>query len=140
MKKFSFNLQKALDIRVHREQECKIALGQAIGALSLLEHQVEALEQERTRIADHFSSGFEAADILTYDRYQQRLAYTKTRLLKEITGAEEKVEEARDELQDASCDRKVLDKVRETREIEYRKFQLDEDTKTLDDLFRPKLP
>ena len=58
----------------------------------------------------------------------------KEQLLEEAVQAEMKVEEARDIYIEASRERKVLDKLKEKRSGEYRKFILTEETKAMDDL------
>jgi len=72
--------------------------------------------------------------IQQYMYYLLRLDYTKEQLLKEAALAEQKVEEAREEYLEASRERKVLDKLKEKRQKEYRKEIFTEETKVLDDL------
>ncbi|MDR2758103.1 MAG: flagellar export protein FliJ [Spirochaetaceae bacterium] len=135
MKRFRFKLEKVLDLRIHRERETKIALGKAIGTLSLIEHNLEELARERFNAGEErFSPAYGTADILVHDLYIRRLEETQDRLLQEAAAAELKVEEARDEYLDASRDRKVLDKLKEKRWGEYRKIREAEDIKNLDDI------
>ncbi|MFP3088780.1 flagellar export protein FliJ [Treponema sp. TIM-1] len=135
MKRFRFKLEKALDLRLHRERETKIALGKAVGTLSFIEHNLEALARERLNAGEErFSPAYGTADILVHDLYIRRLEETQDRLLQEATAAELKVEEARDEYLEASRDRKVLDKIREKRWQEYKKAREDEAIKNLDDI------
>ncbi|MCL2130131.1 MAG: flagellar export protein FliJ, partial [Treponema sp.] len=63
-----------------------------------------------------------------------RLDNLKEQLLKEAAMAELKVEEAREIFMEASRERKVLDKLKEKRQKEYRKEMLLEQSKTLDDI------
>jgi flagellar FliJ protein len=135
MKPFSFTLEKVLELRKYREQEAKIELGRAIGVLSDLENQILRLGEERSRAAQaQFSPQNSAAQIQQYAFYLLRLDNTKEQLLKDAALAEQKVEEARENYLDASRERKVLDKVKEKRQKEYRKAALGEETKTLDDI------
>ncbi|MDR2630686.1 MAG: flagellar export protein FliJ [Spirochaetaceae bacterium] len=138
MKRFSFKLEKVLALRVHRERETEIALGRAVGALSLIEHNLEILTREQHKAGEErFSPEYGVTDILTHDLYIRRLNETQDRLLQEAAAAELKVEEARDEYLDASRDRKVLDKLKEKRQQEYQKEREKEDIKTIDDIYRP---
>jgi len=41
MKRFSFNLQKVLKLRKFKEEEAKIALGQAISSLTIIENKIK---------------------------------------------------------------------------------------------------
>jgi flagellar FliJ protein len=135
VKRFRFKLEKPLELRIHREREMKIALGKAVGTLSVIEHNLEALARERFNAGEErFSPAYGTADILVHDLYIRRLEETQDRLLQEAAAAELKVEEARDEYLEASRDRKVLDKLKEKRREEYRKTMETEDIKNMDDI------
>ena len=135
MKPFVFGLEKVLGLRKHREDETKIELGRAIGVLADLENRLRILAGERIRAAEaQFSPGNSAARIQQYMYYLLRLDSTKEQLLKDAALAELKVEEARNVFIEASRERKVLDKLKEKREKEYRKRMFIEETKILDDI------
>ncbi|MDR1956976.1 MAG: flagellar export protein FliJ [Treponema sp.] len=135
MRRFHFGLEKVLVLRKYREQELEIELGRAIGALTRIEQQIRDLAVERVRIGDeHGRSVRDAAEMRAFDRYVQRLEFTRKRLLEDAAQAERAVEEAREAYLGASRDRKVLDKVQEHQATEYRRFQLAEETKILDEV------
>ena len=135
MKPFAFSLEKVLNLRKHYEDEAKIELGRAIGVLAELEGNIHALAIERTQAAAaQFAPGNGADEMQRYMFYIIRLDNTREQILKEAALAEIKVEEAREAFLEASRERKVLDKVKEKRQKEYRKFILDEETKVLDDI------
>ena len=131
MKRFSFSLEKVLSLRKFREQETKIELGKAIGELSEIENNINNVAQERFRAGDLFSGN--GAIVRSYLLYVSRLDLKKEELLTEAAKAELKVEGARAVFIEASRERKVLDKLKEKRSGEYRKFTLAEETKSLDD-------
>jgi flagellar FliJ protein len=135
LKRFQFDMEKILSIRVHREQEAEIALGRAVGALAVIEGQLKSLAEERSHAAaDRFTSGVNAAELGVFDRYLRRLDASRERLLEEAAQAELKVEEARRLFMDASRERKILDKLKERRQAEYRKLSMQEAVKTVDDI------
>ena len=135
MKAFSFGLEKVLNLRKFYEDEAKIELGRAIGVLADLENRIAMLVREYARAAAaQFAPGNSAALMQQYMFYLQRLDYIKEHLLKEAALAELKVAEAREAFLEASKDRKVLDKLKEKRQKEYRKTLFAEETKTLDDM------
>ncbi|MDR3343851.1 MAG: flagellar export protein FliJ [Treponema sp.] len=135
MKQFTFSLEKVLELREYREQETKIELGRAVGVLTQLEHAIADLVVERDRAVDaRFSTGHGMAEILAFDRYIQRLDHTKDALTAEAVLAERKLEEARQVYLEASRERKVLVKVKEHRQREYRKLVAAEEIKFLDDI------
>ena len=134
MKRFRFNLQKALDLRAYREQDAEIELGRAISRFTELTNRLKVLAEERFRAAaDRFARSNSAEDMLAYERYITRLDSQKEELLKEAAAAELTVNEKREAYLAASKDRKVLDKLREKRFGEYRKLALREEVKLTDD-------
>jgi flagellar FliJ protein len=140
MKRFSFNLEKVLTLRKFTEQEAKIELGRAVGALSEIERHIVSVAEERVIAArDQFSPENSAAMIQQYMFYILRLDATRDQLLKDAAQAELKVEEAREAFLEASRDRKVLDKLKEKRAAEYRKEMFDAEGKTLDDIASGRL-
>jgi flagellar FliJ protein len=135
VKRFAFNLEKALKLRKHREKETEIELGRAVGALIQIERAIEATaEEQNMTVAERFSAGFTVNDILVFDHYLQRLDASKARLVLEAEKASAQVEEARNIYLEASRDRKILSNVKERREKEYHKEMLAEEIKTLDDI------
>ncbi|GHU93032.1 hypothetical protein FACS189479_03590 [Spirochaetia bacterium] len=135
MKRFSFSLEKILDLRKHREQEAEIELGRAIGELTEIENKIKTLALEKTKAArERFSSNNTSIEIQSYDFYIMRLDQTRDRLLEEAAKAELKVEAARTIYLEASRDRKVFDKLKEKQGAEYRREILVEETKILDDI------
>ena len=135
MSAFAFPFQKILNLRKFREDEAKMELGRATGVLAELEGRLLVLAGERDRAtAAQFSPANSVAMIQQYMFYLIRLDNTKEQLLREAAMAELKVEEARNVYLEKSMERKVLDKLKEKRQKEYRKETLAEETKTLDDI------
>jgi flagellar FliJ protein len=135
MRAFRFNLQKALELRSHREREKEIALGRALGILHEIERSLAELGEKRLRAAsERFSRTHGVEEILIFDLYIRRLDENQERLLREAAMAELKVTEAREEYLEAARDRKVLDKLKERRLAEYREARRHEETRNLDDI------
>ena len=135
MKPFTFGLEKVLNLRKFYEDEAKIELGRAVSHLADLERKLIVLAGERVRVATaQFSPENSATQIQQYMYYILRLDNIKEELLKELALAELKVEQAREAFLETSRERKVLDNLKEKRQKEYRKAQMDEETKILDDL------
>jgi flagellar FliJ protein len=133
MKRFKFDLEKVLELRAYREENAKIALGRAVGALERVEEQLKTLAGDRVRAAGgRFAAGNGAEDIRVFDNYIRRLDSAKERLLAEAAQAELKVTEAREAFMKASGERKALDKLKERRLREYRVSLRAEEAKVLD--------
>jgi flagellar FliJ protein len=135
LRRFRFNLEKILSLRKYREREAEVELGRAVGALADIENKIALLARERVKAADErFSPHRTVPEIQNYERYILRLDKIRDRLLEEAVKAELKAAEAREAYLEASRDRKVLDKVKEHRQREYREEFLAEETGLLDDL------
>ena len=135
MKRFSFNLEKVLQLRKHRERETEIELGRTIAYLQNIEAQLAELALLLNRAAGgRFDPGHDFSVTQDYNFYILRLENTRDRLLKEAAQAEARVEEARGLYLEASRDRKALDKLKEIRQKEYRREYFAEETRALDDL------
>jgi flagellar FliJ protein len=135
LRRFSFNLEKVLELRKHRERETEIALGRAVGALRIIEDRLAVLgEGISAARAEQFLPGHSLGIIQNYNRYILRLENDRDELLKEAARAEAKVEEARQIYLEASRDRKALDNLKDLRRGEYRRERFAQETKTLDDL------
>ena len=135
MKPFTFGLQKVLSLRKHHEDEAKIELGRAVGVLAELESNILTIAQERSRAASaQFIPGNSAAEMQQYMFYILRLDNTKEQLLKETAMAELKVEETREAFLEASRERKIMDKLKDKRRLEYRKMALADEAKELDEI------
>jgi flagellar FliJ protein len=135
VKAFHFSLEKVLRLRKYREQEAKIDLGRAVGVLSEIENRIKDVAEHKHHAAgEQFSPGNNTRQILHYENYIRRLDQERDRLLEEAVRAELVVEEKRNRYLETSRDRKVLDKLKEKREKEYRKDMSAEETKILDDI------
>ena len=134
MKRFRFSLQRVLELREHAEQEAKIALGRAVGELTAIERSVASVAEERNRaMGERFAPENSFADMQSYERYINRLDQTRDKLLMEAARAELAVAEKRDAFLDASRERKVLDKLKERRLGEYKKYARAEDYNEADE-------
>ena len=142
MKRFSFNLEKVLELRQYREQEAKNELGRAISILNAIENNIKqnalvhsrAVQERFTSINDNNG----ALSMLAWDNYILRLEQEAERLMEEAAQAELVVEERRAQYLEASRELKVMEKLREKREKEYRKEVFAAETRELDDMWRDK--
>ena len=135
MRRFTFGLQRVLELREYAEKNAKIELGKAVGALTLIEQRIASMAEDRRQAAaERFAPGNGFAEIQDYERYILRLDQIRDKLLMDAAKAELVVAEKRDLYQEAARERKALDKIRERRRGEYRKFALAEENRELDDV------
>jgi len=135
MRRFNFKLEKVLRLRENREQETKLELGKAIGVLSALELQIKNLIVEKAAASQNrYSSNNSFFEMRSIDLYILRLDQTKEILLKKAALAEIEVEKARTIYLEASRDRKIISKLKERQEQEYRHTMNLEEIKAIDDI------
>ena len=133
MRRFNFKLEKILKLRLNRERETEIELGKRVGILAALELRIKNIAEEKVQAAkNRFSGSF--SQIRSYEFYILRLDQTRDSLLKEAALAELEVEKAREIYLEASRDRKILSKLKERQEKEYRRSVNLEEIKIIDDL------
>jgi len=151
MKRFRFELEQVLELRQFREEQTRIDLGQAVGALSAIENEIKSMAQARVTATRQRFSGVASGigndpqkaalpnsqpDMLVWDNYIARLEQETERLLKKAAEAELVVEEKRNIYMKASSELKVMEKLKEEEKKKYRKEALSAETRTLDDMRR----
>jgi flagellar FliJ protein len=135
MKKFNFKLEKLLELRSYSEQEAKIALGHAVGELNRIETEIKNVAAKRLEAASlRFKQGSSADEMRYVDIYILRLDRTADKLMEDAAKAELKVSEARDVYLEASKEKKIIEKLKEKKEKEYKKIVLSEEDKALDEI------
>ena len=138
MKKFAFNLEKALRLRAWTEEEARIELGRAVGELEAVEGELRRTAEKRVAAtAEHAACAQSIRDFQLYQSYLARLELEKERLLALAAEAALKVDAAREVWSAAKAERNVMENLKERRFTEHRKAVFAEEEKELDGLFRP---
>lgn len=132
MKKFQFSLETVLGLKEFREEECRIALGQAVSALNRIENEIKenALKQVQAS-AQRFT---DPERIFSWDMYKNRLEQEAQKLMEQAARAEMEVEEKRAQYLEALNELKTLEKLKEKQRKEYRKKMLNSQMNEVDDL------
>jgi flagellar protein FliJ len=119
MKRFTFRLEKVLQLRKFKEDECKLALGQAISILNKIENDIKITALKRHNAAEQRFN--DAQNISSWDTYILRLEQEAEKLAKQAAQAELVVEEKRALYIEAQKDLKAIEKLKEKRKKEHRK-------------------
>jgi flagellar FliJ protein len=157
VKRFKFGLEKVLEFRQFSEQEAKNELGRAMSVLAAIENNIKQNALIHHRALTERFTGLESAtsaggspngmaavsavgglSMLAWDNYILRLEQEAQRLIEEAAQAELVVEEKRNLYLEASRELKVMEKLKEKREKEYRKEVFAAETSELDDMWREK--
>jgi flagellar protein FliJ len=132
MKRFTFNLEKILQIKIFEENECKLALGQAISVLNKIENDIKITAmRHHNAVEQRFVS---PADMISWDIYILRLEQEAERLAQRAAQAELVVEEKRALYMEAQREVKAIEKLKEKRQKEYRKDMMNYQMAEVDDM------
>lgn len=134
MKRFSFSLQKLLDLREFREKEAEIALGKANTARDAIKMELEDVAQKRVRSAFERQNNLSIQDLVSIENYITRLDARKDKLLEDLAAAELVVEQMREKYLETTRDRQVISKLKEKKEAVWHKENLDAEAAILDDI------
>jgi len=137
MKRFRFNLEKILDLRKIKEEECKIALGQAISALNIIESKIkETALKHHNAAKERFNN---TGDMASWDIYILRLEQEAVNLTEQAAKAQIIVEQKRALYLEASKDLKAIEKLKEKKKDEYRGEILAAQMNEVDDITAARL-
>ena len=134
MKRFSFSLQKLLDLREFREKQAELALGKAISARDVIQLELQNVGRKRVEAAYERQKNNTIQDLLAIENYINRLDKKKDQLLEDLAAAELVVEKVREDYLAATRDRQVLSKLKEKKVAAWHKDGLEEEAAILDDI------
>ena len=134
MKKFTYSLQKVLNLREFEESQAEIELGKAVSYAESLRRELKILAEKRL---ENSRKQFAVMDITLMQQaeyYGSYLDLKKEELLTELTQAELAVEEKRKDFLVALQNRKTLESLKDKQFALYKKeIQRQEDV-ILDDI------
>ncbi|HIW36900.1 MAG TPA: flagellar export protein FliJ [Candidatus Treponema faecavium] len=121
MKKFSFSLQKILDMREFAAEQRKAELGVAVSAANRLRQSLEENIVKREQACASRAGCADIGELRMIDTYVAGLDIKRDDLTVELAAAEEKVEECRAAYAAALKLCKVLINLKEKQYAEYKK-------------------
>jgi len=132
MKKFKFNLEKILQLRKFKEEECKLVLGQAISALNKIENDIKMTALKRHNAScERFKYPLETS---SWDLYILRLEQETEKLAQKAAQAEIIVEEKRSLYLEAQKELKAMEKLKEKQKDAYRNEYLNNEMNLVDEI------
>lgn len=134
MKRFSFSLQKLLDLRSFKEKQAELELGKAIAARDAISLELESVAKKRVTAAFERKGSVPVQELLAIEHFITRLDRKKDKLLEDLATAELVVEKKREDYLVASRDKQVISKLREKKEDAWHREALAEEAATLDDI------
>ncbi len=136
MKRFSFNLQKLLQLREFEEKNAKTALAAAVSEAERIKNELKSVAVERVRVNKTRNENVDTLFLITLEHYVNRLDVRKEELLENLAEAELLIEQRRAVFAAAMQKRSVLDKLKEKQYLTWRKENAKAEESALEDAFR----
>lgn len=136
MKRFSFNLQKLLQLREFEEKNAKTALAAAVSEAERIKNELKSVAVERVRVNKTRNENVDTLFLITLEHYVNRLDVRKEELLENLAEAELLIEQRRAVFAAAMQKRSVLDKLKEKQYLSWRKENARAEESALEDAFR----
>ncbi len=135
MKKFSFSMQKILDLREFEQKEAEAELGKANAEVARIQRELEAVAKSRASVTKDCDSCLENFSFYAQtEKYFIFLEQKQESLLKELAQAELVAEEKRAVVRKAMQNVKVLEKLKENKFAQWKKDRLQEEELAVDDV------
>ena len=113
MKKFSFSLEKVLNLREFDEKQAKEELGRVISIANKLNAELQQNAIDRVNTRNTSTSLLSINEFVAMEQYVTRLDNKKEELLTELAQTELLIEQKRKIFMEAMQNRKVITKLKE---------------------------
>jgi len=139
MSKFTFSLEAILRLRESERDEKQEQLAEAIKAEDILRDQIGQIEEEITELREQSAAGLRPGTInpdkvLQSQRFELLLRAQAKQIQEKVKQVQAEVQRRRDLLVEAERQVKVLEKLREKRQVEFRAKQQKIDRKQIDEI------
>jgi len=134
MRRFSFRLQRVLDIREQFRDELRQELVRKNHERDDELQVLARLEQESLQIKIEEGGTYSASELVMFGAYSVRLKQLMEQQQQRVAAAIKQVDEVKERYIEASKEAKALEMLRQKRREEYTEQQLKEDGRQLDEL------
>ena len=138
MKRFEFSLQKVLDLREFEENQAKNELGKAIAESERIKAELEYVALKRVENNKARALTEDMNEMMAIEHFIVRLDLRKEELLEELAKAELVIEQKRQLFAEAMKNRKVVTKLKEKKQAEYKADALKAEESAIDDIVGAK--
>jgi len=138
MKKFSFKLEKLLELRLFEEDKAKAALAEAIAVSERLKAELRQIAENRAATNASRAGISDPVTMQSIELYIIRLDTRKEQALQELAQAELVVEEKRKLFAEAMRQRKIIDKLKEKKYDQWKKERQKEEESIVDEIVTAK--
>ncbi len=134
MKKFSFSLEKVLEIRKFRQEQAEIEVGRALSAEQVIQHKLDTVASQYAETTQLMRGASDFQLLCDANRFYALLNMQKEQLLEELTQAKLVTEEKRKILQKAMREYEAVAKLREKNYAVYEQELAAEEENLVDDI------
>ncbi|MCR4939524.1 MAG: flagellar export protein FliJ [Treponemataceae bacterium] len=127
-------MQKVLDLREFEEDQAKNELGMAIADSERIKQELEYVALKRVENNKARAQTDDMDQIMAIERFIVRLDLRKEELLEELAEAELVIEQKRQAFAEAMKNRKVVTKLKEKKEADYKADVLKAEEAVIDDI------
>lgn len=133
MKKFAFRLEKVLELRKYKESEVELRLAAATSEVLRLEQEILDLSVKKHETLRAMTTNLDPGWVLSCDAYRRRLTHTMEKRQVDLAQAQILRDKIQQEFILAQRDRKILDKLKEKKQLQFKKLRLQTEYKVQDD-------
>ncbi len=134
MKKFVFSMQKILNLRQFEKKQAQEELGKAVTKEAQIQSTLDMVAEQRVQTVKTADSIKNAFELYNLNNYLALLDQRKEKLLQELTSAHLETEEKRQKMKEAMLKVKALEKLKETRQNDWKLEKARREAVELDDI------
>lgn len=134
MKRFRYRLERFLDLAKYEERQWELRLAEITGICIALKSEISSLQSRKAHAFASRSGTVYADDLLSIELFIKNMDQRIAKLEVTLAEKEKKREEIRLGYLEASKKRKVLDRLKEKKAVEYYKEQNRAEVGVIDDI------
>ncbi|MGL4986114.1 MAG: flagellar export protein FliJ, partial [Treponemataceae bacterium] len=134
MKKFSFSLQKILELREYEENKSEIELARALSHAEKIKQEMADIDQQFMRTQENARTNFSMHSYSVIDQFLTKLNYRKDELMILLENAHKVIAEKQKIMHEAMKNRKIITTLKEHKLKEHKKILQQEEDYFLDDI------
>lgn len=134
MKKFSFSMQKILDLRIFEQRQAEMELGKANAEVARIQGELESIAKRKVSTIKNFDTNTDFLIQAEIQSFFFMLEQKKEKFLEELSMAQIAADEKREVVRQAMQKVKVLEKLKENKFRQWKKDSLKAEELAADDI------
>ena len=134
MKKFSFSMQKILDLRIFEKRQAEMELGKANAEVARIQGELESIAKRKVSTIKNFDTNTDFLIQAEIQSFFFMLEQKKEKFLEELATAQIAADEKREVVRQAMKKVKVLEKLKENKFRQWKKDSLKAEELAADDI------